>query len=796
MAVQKGRRLAQSLRRYFSIILLFFSGLLLSYLTFLAISQYENQNDYHQFKSSFKDKVTSLTQAVSAIDKVFQATHSLLDISPKLSQQDFSSLINHDFLANTGMQGVEWAPAVPVESAASFEMAVRQSGIFDYQIRPMTDGTTVCKKMENNLLFPVQFAQPATILGHELGMQLDTDCNIARNMASSLASRQITSSRFYNDNGELGLRLLQPIFSSEDELRGYIVGIVMINQLVDTLWGELTLSEQYQLSIFDSSDKKVKIYGSQWREDCKDVCEEQFPELTLNATIPFANQVWHIQFSQYKSNSRSSYYAFGGAIAILMITAGLGIYFWSNINKVRWANNLIAQRTQSLRHQANHDELTQLLNRQALTQELEKLTSCYDQQNNPGFCLLFIDLDHFKKINDTMGHLIGDKLLQQVAQRLGSVARSNDLIFRFGGDEFVIILNNSHTQKTVLQVAERILEQLQRAFLIDDGHYRIGASIGAAIVKEGPIPCSEILRNADIAMYEAKKLGRGQVVFFSADMYQDIVYKQTIENALEQAINNHELELHLQPIHSRDALKGFEALTRWHHPEQGTIFPDDFISIAEETGLIHALGAWVIDSACRQLSQWLKQYGQAVCPYISINVSSIQLSQAQITQDIATALTRHQVPPHLLVVELTESALINNKHQVKENLLTLRKLGVRIYLDDFGTGFSSLSLLQDFPIDVLKIDRSFIFGVNENNQESQNLVKAIISMAGALHMDVIAEGVENLTTLNWLCSANCHLLQGYYFSRPLSHQQVTPYLDRQLALSYQPPRQFSITAAI
>lgn len=756
-------------------------GICLSYATFSVIKYYEQQNAQHQFKAKFRDKLTTLSQAVSSIDKVFLATRSLLTISPQLSQREFSDLINTDFLANTGMQGLQWAPRVNKADINRFELAVRENGIFDYQVRTVSTGSTRCQPVDKQHIFPVLFAQPANLIGHELGLHLSSDCYIAQNMADSLVSRKMTMSHFTNASGEGGLKLLQPLFTMNDELRGYLVGIVMINQLVDSLWGDLNLSEKHQLFIFNGSAKRQKIYASKWLENCLSHCSNQIVSNTLMANIPFADQVWQIQFNEYGSDNRSDYYAYGAALTVLFLTLMFNLYFWTNSNKVKWANNLIAQRTESLQYQAHHDELTQLLNRQALTLALEKLTCGSAKATKVSFCLLFIDLDHFKKINDTMGHLVGDKLLQKVAKRLNSIARHDDLVFRFGGDEFVIILHNSYDKVQIQQIAQRILTQIEKVFVIDDSQYRIGASIGASIVDQTKTLASEILRNADIAMYEAKKLGRGQVVFFSADMYQHIVYKQTIENALELAINSNQLTLYFQPIEQKNQLKGFEALSRWQHPQRGMILPHDFITIAEETGLIHSLGRWLIDRACQQLQQWLSFYSLQQCPYISINVSPIQLSQTNISNEIINALQRYQLPGELLVVELTESALINNKQKVKQHLHALRKIGVRIYLDDFGTGFSSLSLLRDFPIDVLKIDRSFIIDIGEQDEESQNLVRAIISMASALNMGVIAEGVENLTTKNWLYSANCFTLQGYYLSKPLTKQKAMDYLiqDRQ-----------------
>nr|MBL0710486.1 EAL domain-containing protein [Colwellia sp.] len=530
-------------------------------------------------------------------------------------------------------------------------------------------------------------------------------------------------------------------------------------------------------------EKNQKIYDSQWREECGFNCAPKPSYIKLSTKIPFANQLWLMEFSKLTEKSYRQYYSYAVAFFILLLAISISIYLWTNTNRVRWANNLVKQRTKSLQHQARHDALTQLLNKQALTDELENRTNQQNRITDDGIALLFIDLDHFKKVNDGQGHLIGDLLLKQVAQRLKEVARCNDLIFRFGGDEFAVLLHNTNDTDVITPVATRILNTLEQAYVIENNKYRIGASIGVTLWNSSSthgVSGNELIRNADIAMYEAKAQGRGRVVFYRDSMHKKIVYKNSIEDELSGAIKNKQLSLYLQPIHETNKLKGFEALSRWQHPSKGMIYPDIFIAIAEKTGLIHNLGYWLINAACEKLSLWVKHFGIDDCPYISINISPIQLTQNHVVNQIKQALKQYNVPSNLLVVELTESALIDNKSIVKNNLIDLRQLGVRIFLDDFGTGYSSLSLLQDFTIDVLKIDRSFILGLEKNNKNSQQLIRAIINMTQALNMKVVAEGVENKETFDWLKEEKCHSMQGYYFSKPLSPVQINDYLTKYL----------------
>ena len=783
--------MSEFLQRYSIIVLLLLIGCSLSYVAFTAVDYYESQYNQQQFQAKFKGKVTSLSQAASAINKVFLATKSMLDINHELTREEFAKLITNDFLLNTGLQGIEWAPSIATKDISSFENKVRASGVFDFQIRntPTTENAT-CKNIEGDNVFPVLFAEPADIIGHELGLQIIGDCSLAEKMNQALLSKSIVSVNFTNKQGEPGLRLLQPVFAtinkeSSKVLAGYIIGIVMLNELVDSLWGDLINSKEHQLLIYIHNNNKEKIYDSRWREECGFICPPEPSFLNLKTTIPFANQLWIIEFSKLTEETYRPYYSYAVALFILLLSISVSVYLWTSINRVKWAKKLVQQRTESLQHQATHDDLTQLLNKQSLSDVLEKTTKQQSRSTNEGVALVFIDLDHFKKVNDTRGHLVGDMLLKQVAQRLRYAARSEDLVFRFGGDEFAVILHNTNDEKTIISISNRILRSLERVYLIENRIYRIGASIGVSLwnpIKNKNIGSNELIRNADISMYEAKSQGRGRVVFYHQKMHEQLVYKHDVEDELSAAIKNNKLSLFLQPIHDVNHLKGFEALSRWHHPDKGMIYPDIFIEIAEKTGLIHKLGHWVIITTCQQLALWIVQFGVDNCPYISINISPIQLEQGEVVQQIEKALKQYNVPSRLLAVELTESAIINKKATVKQCLSRLQYLGVRIFLDDFGTGYSSLSLLQDFTIDVLKIDRSFISGLESNNKNSQQLVKAIIDMARALNMKVVAEGVENEKTLYWLENENCNFMQGYYFSKPLSPEKLPSYLIKYLPI--------------
>jgi len=770
--------MATYLKRYAVVLLVMGLGLMLTYTLFVSLCYFEQQERTHQYESTFKDKVNNLTQAIMAIDKVFQSASSVLRMSPHQSNPDFSQLINKEFLEDTGIKGIEWALAIPTNQIAMLESTMRKQGFFDFRVYP--PAKSACLTAPLSYTLPVTLAQPMDRVGQNLGVTIESNCALAQALAQGIDTGYFIDTSYQTTDRDLGVELFQPLFDTSNRLIGVLHGMVMMNELIDDIWRDVASSKHLRLAIYRDKEHHKLLYASNWAQRCIDNCGANKPTFHMNAIVPMANELWYVEFDVMSDANNLN--AYSVALLMLILTACLSVYILSNINRVRWANTLVQERTETLEFRASHDELTGLLNRQALRDILSDSTDGTKANELCRFSLLFIDLDHFKKVNDTMGHLIGDRLLQQVATRLQASARADDLVFGFGGDEFVLILRNNCDRALVQSVADRVLEQLQQPFIIDDNPYHIGASIGATLVRNQRINSDEVMRNADIAMYEAKSAGRGKVIFFTASMYQRVLYRQAIESALVGAIENHQLILHFQPIVAQDGkLKGFEALCRWQHPQRGMIQPDDFIGIAEESGQIGQLGAWVIEQACRQLAMWRRQWGIESLPYISVNVSPAQLKDSGIVDVVSGCLAKYNLPGRLLAIELTESALINNKISVKQHLSSIRQLGVKIFLDDFGTGYSSLSLLQHFPIDVLKIDRSFVVGLAQGNSESTSLVEVIIKMAHALNMEVVAEGVEDLSTSRWLAQQSCEAMQGYYFSKPVCGKDLAQLMTCHMA---------------
>ena len=428
-----------------------------------------------------------------------------------------------------------------------------------------------------------------------------------------------------------------------------------------------------------------------------------------------------------------------------------------------------------LQHQAFHDSLTGLANR-ALFRDRVAHSLARQARSHGGVSVLFSDLDDFKTVNDSLGHDAGDQLLVAVAERLRAVMRPEDTTARFGGDEFAILLEETDQDGT-RRAAERILEALRSPFEFHGRQVVMRASIGAAITTDGSTEPDDLLRQADLAMYTAKTLGKGRFAFYEPHMHEAAVTRMELKGDLEQAIANHDFELHYQPIvdlRSGD-VTGLEALVRWRHAERGLVLPTEFIPIAEETGLIVPLGRWVMGEACRQLAAWTAA-GRLAGPRLErlsmwVNLSARELQEPEFVQTVADAVQSSGIRPERLTLEITESGLMADLEQSTATLHRLRALGARLAIDDFGTGYSSLSYLERLPVEVLKIDRSFTAAIG-HGRDVPVLVRSIVKLGQTLHMEVLAEGIETAEQLTRLRAIDCRLGQGFHFSPALPAAEV------------------------
>jgi diguanylate cyclase (GGDEF)-like protein/PAS domain S-box-containing protein len=415
---------------------------------------------------------------------------------------------------------------------------------------------------------------------------------------------------------------------------------------------------------------------------------------------------------------------------------------------------------------AEHDFLTDLPNRLLLNDRIMQALNAANRRKNK-MALMFLDIDHFKKINDTLGHAVGDKLLVELSKRLQLCIRNTDTISRQGGDEFVVLLPEISDSMAAAEIAEKLIAATKTSFYIDIHELTVSVSIGIAVYPDDGINPDTLTKNADAAMYFAKGAGRNNFQFFTADMTQRVSEQLSLENNLQKAIKNNELTLHYQPKVSMQTGKmiGVEALLRWQHPDWGLISPDRFIPIAEESGLIKPIGNWVLREACRQNRAW-QDMGLPAIP-VAVNLSVVELRQPTFVQEVTRVLMQSGMAPEHLELEVTESIAIQEYTDVINWLQKLKEMGVRLSIDDFGTGYSSLSYLKRLPIDTIKIDKSFIHDIGIDMNDAA-IVDAIISMSHSLGLSVIAEGVETKEQLDFLKTHHCDEIQGYYFGRPVS----------------------------
>jgi len=482
-----------------------------------------------------------------------------------------------------------------------------------------------------------------------------------------------------------------------------------------------------------------------------------------------------IETQGYVFNFEAQIYRFDGNVAWISQnikeihdSKGNFLYYEGTVEDISERRKL----EEDLIYQAHNDALTGLTNRLWVIGKLSQIIANAKNTSHYQYALLFLDLDGFKLINDSLGHAIGDKLLIQVSQRINNLLKEQVSLSRLSGDEFVIVIENFQKIEEILELVNSLQKMFQLSFSLANEKIFVNCSIGIALGKKEYFAPDQIIRDADVAMYQAKSKGKGTYAFFSPVVQDALLSRLQMENDLYGALERNEFTLHYQPIYilSSGRMIGFEALLRWDHPTKGLISPAHFIPIIEEMGLIRAIGLWSFREACRQMKQWKDKFGNINSLTMSVNLSIYQFKQADLLEQISAILQEFDLDGRYLKVELTESAIMESIGSEITIMQGLKDLGIRLCIDDFGTGYSSLSRLHDLPIDTVKIDQSFIkfMDINDNI-----IVSTIITLAHALNMSVVAEGIENIEQLKKLTGMRCEMGQGYLFSRPIETQVAT-----------------------
>jgi len=493
--------------------------------------------------------------------------------------------------------------------------------------------------------------------------------------------------------------------------------------------------------------------------------------LTINQTVLKGKNIHKETIRRHKN---------GRLIPVFML--GYPIHIDGQIDGIFYIYNDISERKafeEQLYQKAFYDSLTGLPNRALFLERLNHAIERRKRRNNYQYSLLLFDLDRFKRVNDSLGHHVGDKLLKEMSERFKECIRSVDTVARLGGDEFAIVLEEFFELKDVIHVARRIRDLAQQPVLIENNEIYVSASIGIVLKVDHYASSEDILRDADIAMYRAKESGKACFKVFNKKMHEQTIESVNIENDLRNAINDNQLILHYQPIvkTGSEKIQGFEALIRWIHPGHGLLSPAKFIPLAEETGLIVPLGRWVISETCRQINQWNRIVPDFKDLTVSVNVSSKQFMQQDFVEFISRTIQENNCNPCQLKIELTETVLMDYAEASIEKMNALKQMGIQLIIDDFGTGYSSLSYLNRFPLDGLKIDRSFIANMNASDEDME-IVKTVLSLANHLKLNVVAEGVEEKEQLAVLKALSCESVQGFYFAKPLEVKNATELLKQ------------------
>ncbi|NTV09593.1 MAG: EAL domain-containing protein [Zoogloea sp.] len=781
--------------------------------TFVQVKNWEAQRVQSQFARDAGHIEHLVRKRLEAQLDMMLAMERLMAVSGRVSREDWHDFVTPFFARYPGAQNFGWSPLVRQQDRSRFEALNQRQGRPDFRILARTDsGRTFPAELAPEYL-PITYVEPRSTNLQAEGLDLLSFTSLAAGVARARRDGQPAATeaiRLVQEQGsERGVVVYQAVFDERHAggiapgmLRGVISGALrMESALHATLEGLSNPNIEVCLADLDGRPGNRRLAGA---EECD---RPGWLEGRLNSVSPlaFAGRHWQIRLrasTAYIAGLRSwaPWFTLAGGLGVIGLLGSFLLIITGHTRRVEEqvrlrtaelgdANARLNEQLSAVReaeaqvkYLAQYDSLTKLPNR-ALW--LERVRTALNSARRHGdiLAVLFLDLDHFKTVNDSLGHPVGDRLLMSVARRLKECLREEDLLARLGGDEFVILLPRLTQAEDSATVAAKILNALSRPFLFSGHELRISVSIGIALFPGDGDDVDALLKHADLAMYGAKESGRNNYQFFVQDMNDRVIERLTLEGDLKRALEQGQFHLYYQP--QIDAVSGrcigCEALVRWRHPERGAVMPDQFIPIAEQTGLIVPLGEWVLAEACRQRSAWGRQ---GLDFMVSVNLSAIQFNRSDLLERVAAILGEVGCDPRGIELEITESALMQDTRETIERLEQLCALGLRLALDDFGTGYSSLALLKRFPIRRLKLDRSFVMDL-PGDLEDAAVTSATLTMARDLGLEVVAEGVETHAQREYLLTRGCNLMQGYLYSRPIPPEAVPAFvraLDPQTAV--------------
>ncbi|MDA9427269.1 MULTISPECIES: bifunctional diguanylate cyclase/phosphodiesterase [Bradyrhizobium] len=759
-------------------------GLLFSVVGAAAVARWEDRVNRIEFENAAETEAIVMQNGMNEYISRLVALRTLFEsTNQEITRSEFETFSARLFERHPGMLRIAWLPRVNRKERAEYEAAAITDGVSGYRIKSLEgDGFAVAPQSDE--YFPVFYStQPKT--SSVYGMDYTTVPERRAVLERARDNDRIAAIRTRLFEPKEGSRLSDvlvaiPVYAkgtSREEiadrrrnLAGFVVGIFDLPLLIQSIRVTTGASPAVSMNVYPpftarivSLEETLPDYSSAATplRSIRDVVQA----VHWSGSLKIGDTDWQVRAVPTAGGPLATTYDRAGAVLIvgMLLTLSLSTYLMlasRNSRRLSLANRRVLELAQT-------DILTGLPNRAFFLSRLDEMNSQLSMRGLP-FSILMLDLDRFKNVNDSLGHAAGDALLRQVAQRLKSAMRANDVLARLGGDEFAIIQEAGEDQRACsTELAARIAKLVSEPFLLPGHRAEIGTSIGIAIAPDHGGDQEQLLKKADLALYRSKSAGRNCFTIYDEAMSAELEARNTLEGDLRDAIARCQLEVHYQPF--VDALsgarRGFEALVRWRHPTRGLIPPDQFISLAEETGLIVPLGEFVLRRACADAAGWPSDL------MIAVNLSPIQFKEAELFEMICAALADSGLPPQRLEIEITESVLLERAVENHAFMERLKSIGIELALDDFGTGYSSLSYLTAFPFDKIKIDKSFIRNLTDQPRSSA-IVSAIVTLARGLDMSVTAEGVETREEFERLRALGINFAQGYLFGRPQPIERI------------------------
>jgi diguanylate cyclase (GGDEF)-like protein len=754
-------------------------GLLLSLIAAYAVGRWEQRVTKVEFEGVAATELIVMQNGINEYLSRLVTLRTLFEsTNEEITRSEFEVFGGRLFADHPGLLRVGWLPRVNRKERADYEAAAINDGVAGYQIKSLVPDGGLSPAPESNLYFPVFFSTESKT-SMVYGLDYSTDpirwATLQRARDNDAVATLPTKLVYDPKGGTPGVLVSVPVYAKgtsrttipdrRRNLTGFVVGIFDLAQLLQSIRTAAMASTAITINAYPPEPGPG---GAQYRSVPDYSSAPQTPQSMRDfATGTHWSGALRIGDANWQVRAIP---AAGGRLiarydrALIVLTAGLIITIFvavylglasRNSRQLALANRRVLELAQT-------DILTELPNRAFFLEQLEEANSD-EHQRSGAFSILMLDLDRFKNVNDSLGHAAGDALLRQVALRLKSALRSTDVLARLGGDEFAIIQAECDDQRTgSIDLATRISKLIAEPFLLQGHQVEVGTSIGIAMAPEHGSDQEQLLKKADLALYRSKSAGRNCFTLYDEAMSAELEARNTLESDLRDAIARCQFELHYQPffdVQSGDRC-GLEALVRWRHPTRGLIPPDQFIPLAEETGLIVPLGEWVLKRACDDATSWPADIK------VAVNLSPVQLKQAELFDVIRSALRSSALPPERLEIELTESVLLERAVENHALMERLKSIGISLALDDFGTGYSSLSCLTAFPFDKIKIDKSFIGNLTKGHKSSA-IISSIVALARGLGMSVTAEGVETHAQFEKLKTLGVNFAQGYLLGRPI-----------------------------